>query len=132
MFSATGAPGEVDKELEKLQGEWTAVYHEFRGIGFKAGEFPAVNFTIKEDKWISKAHPNTVITITLNVSAEPKHFDRKYAGGQFDGKLFLGIYKLEGDTLTILDNTGEKEHPKGFSTKDNSALKLYVFQRTKP
>jgi uncharacterized protein (TIGR03067 family) len=127
-----GIPGEAEQELEKLQGTWTAVYREFRGFGFKAGEFPAATMTIKGDKWISNVGQKSTFTITLNPSAQPKHFDTSCSEGPFAGKVFLGIYKLEGDTLTIVDSSGEKERPTGFSTKDNSALKLYVFQRSKP
>jgi uncharacterized protein (TIGR03067 family) len=132
LFPGICVPEDADKELEKLQGEWTAVYHEFRGFGFKAGEFPAIQLTIKGDKWISRQDQKSTVTITLDPNAEPKHFDRNFAKGPLDGKVVLGLYKLEGDTLTIINSSGEKERPTGFSTKDNSALKLYVYQRSKP
>jgi uncharacterized protein (TIGR03067 family) len=131
LSSAVAHAGEVEKELEQLQGDWVAVFREVSGIAFKANEFPRIEMTIKEDKWISKVGNKSTFTITLDPRVEPKQFDKKCTEGPLAG-IYPGIYKLEGDMLTIISNGGGKDRPKTFSTKDNPSFHLYVFKRMKP
>jgi uncharacterized protein (TIGR03067 family) len=130
LFAVASPAGEAEKELERLQGDWVAVYEEINGVPCKEGEFPRIEMTIKGDKWISKVGLKSTFTLTLTPTADPKQIDMKCSEGAFAG-LYLGIYKLDGDTFTICDSSGEKTRPTGFATKGSFDLKLHVFKRVK-
>jgi uncharacterized protein (TIGR03067 family) len=132
VLTMVGRAGEVDKELEKLQGEWVAVFHEVSGVPFTAGEFARVEMAIKGDKWILKTANSNFYRISLNPTAAPKEIDRSCSDGPFAGKVFLGIYKLEEDMLTLCTNSGGKKRPQRFSTREDTEFKLYIFKRVKP
>jgi uncharacterized protein (TIGR03067 family) len=50
------------------------------------------------------------VKFKLDATAEPKNIDITTA----DGKQGMGIYKLEGDTLTICRGEREEQRPKEF------------------
>jgi uncharacterized protein (TIGR03067 family) len=134
LIAGGGRAGEGEMDLEKLQGDWVAIFHEFNGIPFKTGEFGRVEITIKEDKWISHVGYKSTFTVILNPKADPKQIDKTCLDtkGPFAGKVFLGIYKIDGDLLTICGNSGGKNRPATFSTKGETDFKLYIFKRVHP
>jgi uncharacterized protein (TIGR03067 family) len=44
----------------------------------------------------------------------------------------VGIYKIEGDTLTICFTVDQKERPRNFSTKAEDKLRMMVLKRVRP
>jgi uncharacterized protein (TIGR03067 family) len=65
------------------------------------------------------------------MSASPGAIDFKHTAHSSRGKTWRGIYKIDGDTLTICDNAAElqKSRPTSFATEPDSGLVLVVFQR---
>jgi uncharacterized protein (TIGR03067 family) len=76
-----------------------------------------------------KGSPSPVAEGTFTIDAEKKTIDLKPASGNFKGKTLLGIYKLDGDTLTIA--FGEKERPKDIESKDGSGVVVAVMKKAK-
>jgi uncharacterized protein (TIGR03067 family) len=70
-------------------------------------------------------------TFTLNPTATPKTIDMVPADGPNQGKMFRGIYQLEGDELKACFAFPGKERPKTFLTEANSGLVLEFWRRTK-
>lgn len=66
---------------------------------------------------------------TFTVDAEKKTIDMKPSSGNFKGKTLQGIYKLDGDTLTVA--FGDKERPKGFESKEGSGVVVAVMKKAK-
>jgi uncharacterized protein (TIGR03067 family) len=114
-----------------LQGKWTAVKAEQDGreavaiVGHRL-QFEGDAFSIQE-KGV------TIYEGTFNVDASASHdaIDFKHTGDASRGKTWRGIYKFDGDTLTICDNAGDvqKSRPASFETKPTSGLVLVVFKR---
>jgi uncharacterized protein (TIGR03067 family) len=69
--------------------------------------------------------------IGVDASANPRAMDFKHKGGSSRGKTWRGIYRIDGDTLTICDNAADvqKSRPTSFDTKPNSGRVLVVFRR---
>jgi uncharacterized protein (TIGR03067 family) len=127
--AAQDAKDATQQDLDKLQGEWVLASKLRRGV---AGE----KFTIKGTELENEATDTKgkvfrgKATIKLDATKEPKVFDRTYANGD----VRLGIYKLEGDTLTICRAVANsKVRPKNFMVIDNiddgGGLVLTVWKR---
>jgi uncharacterized protein (TIGR03067 family) len=130
-----GAPGLKDKPASPvLEGEWQAQSRSFNGkpapydpasvqyVFGPAGEW--VMFLegkkIDEEKRTYEAIKDSrplAINLTIGVSAE--------------GPTFRGIYKIEGDILTICMRQGSDERPTEFKSEEGSRTYLYVFKRVK-
>jgi uncharacterized protein (TIGR03067 family) len=136
LVVAVGRAGEAEKELEKLQGDWVAMSGEHDGRPLLPLEVQQIKMTIKEDKWILTGRVKGAHTLTLDPSANPKQLDLNGTEGPLKGSVYLSIYKLDGDTLTVCTGT-RKTRPKDFVTegdlsKPEAAFHLYIFKRVKP
>jgi uncharacterized protein (TIGR03067 family) len=134
LAGTAGHAGELEKEFEKLQGDWVAVREQHGGFTIELYDgkgVPPIATTIKGDKRIVTRPVQATHTLMLNPTAELKEIDQKCIEGRNKGTVFLGIYKLEGDTLTICTNSGGKERPQAF-TAEKPGIWLYVYKRVKP
>ena len=120
---------EVKKDLDKLQGKWTVASIDENGKAAPADEVARFEITIKGDLFSikTKDEANKELTIKLDPSAKPATIDMKPKDGK--EKNVMGIYKLDGDTLTICATDENKERPKEFSATKGVAL--LVLKRAK-
>ena len=56
----------------------------------------------------------------LNPDKSPKEVDKAYTEGPNAGKTFVGIYKIDGDTITACFADNDKDRPKEFESKAGS------------
>jgi clostripain len=110
---------EAKKELEKLQGEWTMVSREMGGQKTRDEVLKQFRLTIAGDEWIVtyQDKENLRITLKIDPTREPKTLDMRPKGGN-EEDVSLGIYKLEGDTLTLcrMMASGDIARPQEFKT----------------
>lgn len=131
--------GSEDEDLAKLQGNWTMAYMEIRGQKCSDTILKTYTLAIKGNHWwltqivksadgSSKEQLN-ITTFRIYPSENPKMIDliRPEKDRAF---ISQGIYKLEGDTLTIC-RTSEKgeERPKEFKTTESAGI-LVIWKRT--
>ena len=70
-------------------------------------------------------------TFKLDEKADPKTIDIKIEKGDGKGETYLGVYEIDGDTLTICHALGGEKRPTELvSTPDNKALRI-VYKRVK-
>jgi uncharacterized protein (TIGR03067 family) len=89
----------------------------------------------KEGKWVTRRDGQELAT-GLDRRVE---FDAKAAqptielilNPQVATSRYQGIYKIEGDTLTICASRGKVERPTTFESPEGSGITLYVLKRVK-
>jgi uncharacterized protein (TIGR03067 family) len=127
-----------DKKEVKLDGTYIIVGLEFGGEKIPA-EFiekaPEAERTIKIEgnKLIaSKGGKDDAATFKTDTTKTPHHIDITSKKGDKE-EVGYGIFKLDGDTLTIVANDGAKadDRPKEFKTEKNSKSILMVLKKKK-
>lgn len=123
LIAAVTPAQDTKKELDKLQGEWTMVSLETRGRKAPDETVKQYKLTIKGDQWtVNEANK---MTFKIDPSKSPKTIDFTIKAG-----VSRGIYKLEGDTLTLCRTVGDIERPKEFKTTAEAGI-LVVWKRAK-
>lgn len=138
---ATTLPGAADQgddartELRALQGTWKAVALEAAGTPLPKDGLPPFTMVIAADgKSIGRVPDEEFrFTITVDPKKSPKTMDNLHESGAQKGKMQYGIYKLDGDKLTVCmtpRGAAASDRPKDFTSKD-SANVVFVFERVK-
>ena len=70
----------------------------------------------------------------MDPSAKPAAIDFEHAEGDLKGKVWKGIYGLDGDTLTICDNAAnpDERRPAAFEARSGSGYVLITFEGARP
>jgi uncharacterized protein (TIGR03067 family) len=67
-----------------------------------------------------------------NPKADPPAIDLRYDPVDQEGRTVLGIYKVEGDKLTLCLSRGEGTRPAGFESTADVPATIYILKRVKP
>jgi RNA polymerase sigma factor (sigma-70 family) len=119
-------------EIEELIVEGQKVLPNEQGKGeiiFKGDELHFVVRSKGDGKERNRRH----FTYRLHPDKKPKVMETTAANGPHKGKQISGIYKLEGDTLTLcLGNAPEAKKPIEFRAARGSGFCLFKLKRAKP
>ena len=126
-------PDQNQSVLKTLQGAWVRVQNTAVG-----GPFPqTVDFVVEivDDRMRYSQEGSSVLyeyAILLDARKKPNVFDAKGIGGMAKGHTYRGVFRLEGDTLTLCSRLSEAEdrRPAGFDTTQPGVL-VEVFKRQK-
>jgi uncharacterized protein (TIGR03067 family) len=64
--------------------------------------------------------------------SNPPAIDLRYEPAEQDGRLSRGIYKVEGDRLTLCVARGDQPRPKAFESSPDAPATIYIFRRANP
>jgi uncharacterized protein (TIGR03067 family) len=112
-------------DKETVQGTWVLVAGERHGTKFGDEVVKNVKLIFLGDV-LKTRKPNDVTEakFTLHPETNPKGIDL-----DMDGSVGLGIYKLEGNTLTILHGEIEEPRPADFDAVKDGKLTMLVLEK---
>ena len=125
----------AEEAQKKLQGAWTAAKAERDGK--TADDVAGNRLSITGNRFEIRSKDGKLLyegTFRADPSPKPADFDFQHTEGALKGKVWKGIYALEGDTLTTCDNAPDLDRgrPAAFEGKSGSGHILITFQRAKP
>jgi uncharacterized protein (TIGR03067 family) len=129
------ARGDEKGEVARLQGTWRPVDLERRGDPGAAAFRPAACVVIKGNTLRFQVGERVLqeLHFTLGPARAPRAIDLVSASGPTKGKTLRGIYRLEGDRLTLcwpLD--GDAKRPAGFGAEAAGDVVTFTLQREAP
>jgi uncharacterized protein (TIGR03067 family) len=131
LLSATfgTSQGSTAKDLELLQGTWEIVSMEVEGekLPPKAIKSMTVQFKTNLMTMGIGAHTETS-TFTLDADKNPKWIDAT-SGATRTGDIVVGIYKIEGDRISLCLSKKRNDRPKVFATNKGSEHGLFIFKK---
>jgi uncharacterized protein (TIGR03067 family) len=123
--------GADKNDLEKFQGKWATA--SITVDGKKEDEIKDRFLVIKGEKatFLYEDKERGTGSITLDPGQSPARLDFKYEDGPAKGKTLKGIYKFDGDTLTLCYGGFGNDRPTEFASKAGSGTILIVQKRAK-
>jgi uncharacterized protein (TIGR03067 family) len=118
LLVAAEAADPSKKDLEKMQGDWAQVSMDLGGYKVPEDDAQAYFRTIKGDHYTVNRFMKVSGkgTLKLDATKNPKTFDATPDGGKTPS--VAGIYKIEGDTLTLCIAPPGKPRPTKFEAAD--------------
>lgn len=117
-------------DLRTLEGEWQFASLEVDGAAMPDGAFAASHLLIDGDRFrMESPEANYEGIFTIGVEAKPSTIDIEFVEGPEAGEHSYGIYRLEGDALTICLGLAGSSRPAGFKTTKGSGHALERLQR---
>jgi uncharacterized protein (TIGR03067 family) len=123
----------VADDIKKLQGRWQVIkFDDGSGPG-PADEIKEMKFEFKGDNVIQRLGDNArpPAKVVIDPAKKPKWMDIDAGGPQFTSK---GIYKLEGDELSLCFISGERggkapPRPTEFKANDKAPYSFLLLKR---
>ncbi len=118
----------------KLAGEWMCVSATNDGKAIADDTVQKLRLTLtKEGGYKSELGKQVLFdsTYKINDGKMPNEIDLIGTEGENLGKVAQGIFKLDGDTLTICYTMPGGARPTAFESKSGSAATLVIWKRSK-
>ncbi len=124
----------VQDELKRHQGTWSVISSIYDGQKASEEIVRSITRIVEKDHVVWKRDGKNFAgtKIELDPAREPKTIDVIPDGGPNRDQRVLGIYKLEGDKLTICMASPDKPRPTEFKAEKGSGCTLRTFIREKP
>jgi len=132
LLAVVSISADEKKDATELQGTWVFVSVKEKGKDEPLPDKSTPEFIFTKDRLQVFFDGKKVKDHQIKVDATktPKQID--ILGERDDPRDDLGIYKIEGDTLTIASARGENARPKDFSGKsDKETLVVAVRKKDK-
>jgi uncharacterized protein (TIGR03067 family) len=125
--------GQTPDERAKLTGKWTCSSAVIDGRPLAEEGAKALQLTLTTDRYKTERGNQVLFDSTYSIDAtkNPQTIDMVGTEGEAKGKPARGIYKLDGDQLTICYVMPGKDRPASFESKPDSGAYLVVWKRSK-
>lgn len=124
---------DLEQEIRKFQGAWTIESSTTGGKELPADDLKALIVTFEGNQHTVKNGSEVIQVGTqkLDPTKSPKTIDVTMSEGPSKGKVMRGIYKFDGDTLTVCFDPQGKNRPTEFKSPAGSENFLNVHKRVK-
>jgi uncharacterized protein (TIGR03067 family) len=127
---------EAAKALQQLQGIWTLECVEVNGMKIDAQTMKnagqEITLIVMDDKFTLKLKRGDVEgTLKLDSTKKPRAYDAKGTDPEGNSHETIGVYKIEGNTLTVCYVAAGKVRPTEFKAGAGSEAVIQVFKRSK-
>jgi uncharacterized protein (TIGR03067 family) len=119
----------------ELSGTWQATAYVLNGQKASDADMIKIQLVFDADgntKALNDGKLFLASSTKIDPTADPATIDITFTGGEGKGGTALGIYKIEGDVLTICRSAPGKARPAGFSSEPGSGLTLMSYRREAP
>jgi uncharacterized protein (TIGR03067 family) len=132
LLSISAKGDDMKSELEDLAGVWTCIAATNNGKPVPEQTVQKLRLTLTKEGGYKTELGDQVLfdsTCQIDPAAEPKQIDMIGTEGENKGKAAQGIYKRDGDALTICYTMPGKPRPEGFESKPGSEATLVTWKR---
>jgi uncharacterized protein (TIGR03067 family) len=126
---AGGSTANDRQGLAELQGKW--VVQTVERSGRVDESFSGAVRTIDGEQYTLAPRAAAAIHGTLRVDPDKQTFNMQPRDGQYQDRDLLGIYRLDGDALTICFAEPGHSRPKDFTSKPGSGHILVLQKRAR-
>jgi uncharacterized protein (TIGR03067 family) len=121
-----------DTDPKPLAGKW-AIHAALLGGRDHLEDYQGMTLTVEGDKYVvGFGTVKDEGTLTVGTTNEHKTIDLKTKpDGLFKGRTMPGIYKVDGEKLTICVNTEKPDRPSKYEAPEKTPLMLLTFVREK-
>jgi uncharacterized protein (TIGR03067 family) len=130
FVAATKSPGDQPMN-NNLIGVWTCTAAIIDGRPLADETVKQLRLTLTADRYKSERDTEVLFdgTYKLDATKDPAHIDMTGTEGDFQGKNAPGIFKLDGDALTLCYVMPGKQRPTKFVSEPQSGVFLVVYRR---
>jgi uncharacterized protein (TIGR03067 family) len=113
-----------------LTGTWIPTQAELAGVAVSDHELKNIRLLLSADHY--KAYIGRQVdygTLKVDKTSRPKRLEINIEHGPNRGKMFLAIYELVGDNLTVCYDLDGISYPADFATEPGMQLMLVNYNR---
>jgi uncharacterized protein (TIGR03067 family) len=124
--------------VKALEGTWTVSSYEYRSARGISTNILYPTIEIKDGKWVQKRELNgrpislSPYTIKIDAKQTPQHFDMSLANSKVTATARKGLFRLDGDRLTVTYTLGNKDRPSSVDGGLEVSQYRWVLKRQKP
>jgi uncharacterized protein (TIGR03067 family) len=133
--SADAGDSAAEQDIARWQGKWQAVSFLEDGKQKPADEVKQITLAVSGTNYHfqnGNANFREQGSYTFRAAKRPKEVDIRVGDGADKGKVYLAIYRISGDRLTICLRADNRSRPAEFTGQAGSGQVLEEWQRKEP
>ena len=119
----------MEDDRKRIEADWIPVSFELSGQKLPEAAFKNTKLILADGRYTYQNDQGTYKLVSVEDAKSPKAMDITGTNGPNQGKTFLAIYELTGDTLRICYDLSGQTRPKEFTTKAGTKEFLATYKR---